>query len=177
MHRVKKILDGTVSCIDLVTGFMGTAAGIGVFVLVFLVTNDVVMRYFFNRPTTWGFEISEYVMLFITFIGLCYTLLIDHHVKIDLLVKELSQRTQGYLTLFASVGGLLLSVVLTWKTGEATYKAYIFEWRSQTQLRLLMYPVYIIMPIGSALFCLAFFSKIYHTSLELLGMRSDAEEK
>jgi TRAP-type C4-dicarboxylate transport system permease small subunit len=162
MKGLTKIVDGAVRFIEGVSRVGGTISGIGIFVLVILVVNDVVMRYAFNRPTSWGLEISEYLMLYFAFIGFAYTLLVDRHVRVDLLLGNLPQRVQTGLRVFESLAGLFFCVLLTWKTAEATYSAYTQHWVSFTHLAITIWPVYIIMPIGSALFGLQFACKIYH---------------
>jgi TRAP-type C4-dicarboxylate transport system permease small subunit len=148
--------------VDHVSEVGGKISGYGIFILVFLITHDVIRRYIFNRPTSWGFEISEYLMLYVICLGLSYTQLEDRHVKVELLVTNLSQRVQTWLRLFAAIVGLVTSLLLTWKTGEATYTAYVLHWKSNTQLLFPLFPIYIIMPFGFALFALVFVSKIYH---------------
>ena len=149
------------SFIDRLSAISGAIAGIGVIVLIFLVTNDVVMRYVFNRPTTWGLEISEYLLLYITLLSLSYTLLVDRHVRVDLVVTSFSEKTQRWLRLFGFVVCLLFGLILCWRTGETTVAVYQEGWRSSSQLMLPLFPVYVIMPLGFALFSLECLCKIY----------------
>ena len=132
-----------------------------------MVTNDVVMRYVFNRPTTWGLEISEYLLLYITLLSLSYTLLVDRHVRVDLVVKRFSERNQEWLRLFSFFVCFLFGLILTWRTGETTLMVYREGWTSNSQLMLPLFPVYIIMPLGFGLFTLECLCKMYQCYLNL----------
>ena len=57
-----------------------------------IVSYEVFMRYFLNSPTSWTLEISEYCLLWITFLGTAWLLREDGHVKVDLLSDRLKAR-------------------------------------------------------------------------------------
>ena len=79
-------------------GFLNKSiTGIGLFggILILLnglfVTYDVVMRYFFNSPTTWVLETSIYLIIAATFLSLAYVMLEKGHVKVDFITAHLSK--------------------------------------------------------------------------------------
>jgi C4-dicarboxylate transporter, DctQ subunit len=157
----KNVFHGIVSLSERLCTISGAIAGLGVLLLVFLVVNDVMMRYVFNRPTTWGLEISQYLVLYVTLLSICYVMLLDRHVKIDMLVIHLPETVQNILALFAFSVCLVFGLTMTWITGETAASAYREWWRSNSQLMLPLFPVYLMMPIGFALFSLECICKIY----------------
>ncbi len=157
----KNAFDGIVSLSNRLCTISGAIAGAGVLLLVFIIVNDVVMRYVFNRPTTWGMEISQYLILYTTMLSISYVMLLDKHVNIDMLVIHLPENTQNILRVFTFSVCLLFGLMMSWITGETTVNAYREWWRSNSQLMLPLFPVYLMMPVGFALFSLECICKIY----------------
>ena len=73
---------------------LALVAGVVTVFVMLAINYEVFMRYFLNRPTLWTLEISEYSLVYITFLGAAWVLRKDGHVKIDLLVRVLKPRSQ-----------------------------------------------------------------------------------
>jgi TRAP-type mannitol/chloroaromatic compound transport system permease small subunit len=58
-----KILTKFLDIIDNINEWLGNWFSLAIFLLMVVVTYDVVMRYFFNRPTDWGMEVNGFLML------------------------------------------------------------------------------------------------------------------
>ena len=63
------------------------------------ITYDVLTRYFLNFASPWAFDLSEYALVWITFLGAPWVLLQDRHVRIELLVDVLPRAAQRALGL------------------------------------------------------------------------------
>lgn len=87
--------------------------------LVVAICYDITMRYLFNKPTHWAFEVTYMTYGAYSVLGVGYCQLLKTHVRMDLLYSRLSPRTQAivdcvcYLLLFFP-----LLAVLTYKCGE-----------------------------------------------------------
>lgn len=60
---------------------------------------DVVMRYFFNDPTIWAYDLSGLLLGPFWLLGGAYLLLQDGHVRMDVLYRRLTPRKQAILDL------------------------------------------------------------------------------
>ena len=97
-------------------------AGILMFMIMLVGVTDVVMRYFFNSPLSWSYElISLYLMVGVFFFALSDTLANNAHVSVDILHLYMPGRMRhaaefvGYalsVPVFAAI--LYLSVLTTW---------------------------------------------------------------
>lgn len=166
--EVKGIFRFVVVFSERLCALSGAIAGIGIFILVFLVMNDVLMRYVFNSPTTWGLEISSYLLLYITSLSLSYVMSLERHVKIDILVIHLPERIQNILSIFAFTICLAFGLAMSWITSETALLAYREWWRSNSQLMFPLFPVHVIMPIGFVLFSLECICKFFIYSNRLV---------
>jgi TRAP-type C4-dicarboxylate transport system permease small subunit len=83
------------------------AAGL-MFVTMLIVVTDVLLRYFFNSPLTWVYDVaSMYLMVGLFYLALAPTLAARAHIGVDLLVQFMSSRTRH----ICQVVGCALSAV------------------------------------------------------------------
>lgn len=71
--------------------------------LLFVVTYEVVMRYGFNTPTTWGFEATTFLYGVHFVLGLGYTHKHNGHVAIDVFEAKLWHRPRTLLRIVANL--------------------------------------------------------------------------
>jgi len=63
-------------------------------VLTAIIVYDVAARYVFNAPTEWAFHVSYMVGGSLYILATAYVMQIDRHVRVDLIKRKLSERTQ-----------------------------------------------------------------------------------
>ena len=97
-------------------------AAASLFLIMLIVVADVLMRYIFNSPFIWSYElIAMYLMVIVFFFSLSNTLEEDGHIAVDILHIKLSSRSRhwclaiGYwLTLIVFTIILCTSINETW---------------------------------------------------------------
>jgi TRAP-type C4-dicarboxylate transport system permease small subunit len=82
--------------------------------LVASVAYEVVMRYFFNQPTRWVVEFSEYALLWLAFLAGAWVLREDAHVKVEMLVEILPIRTRRIVHVITSLVGMATCALFCW---------------------------------------------------------------
>lgn len=142
--------------IDRLSELAGYASGVLILVSMLTVTYGVVLRYVLGVSTVWQLELSTYLLMFAAFVGGAYGLKHGDHVKIDILVNRLPEKTQLYVRLLATVLGFLFIVAvgliayfLWWETTEAGRTSGT-AWNVP-----LTYP-YLIVPLGMTLIALQY---------------------
>ena len=73
--------------------------------LLLVVIYEVIMRYVFDAPTTWGFELTTFIYGVHYMLGLSYTDVLGGHVRVDVFTMHLPQRGQA---LMGVITGLVL---------------------------------------------------------------------
>ena len=127
-------------------------AGCLIFSIAFIISYDVAMRYFFNRPTSWATDFAEYFLLYGTFLSASWILKLDGHVKVTVLQEFLGARARLILEIINSVIGAVACAVLSWQGFHDTWDTYI---QGILQIRPITIPKWIIMwviPFGLLLF-------------------------
>src|SRR4030067_2227983 len=65
--------------------------------LMIIVCLDLALRYFFNSPLLWGTEVTEILLLDITFLGMAWVFREDGHVVIDVFTGKAVGRKKPLL--------------------------------------------------------------------------------
>jgi C4-dicarboxylate transporter, DctQ subunit len=122
-----------------------TIAAILLLVMVVIITMSVVGRYFFNTPFAWTVEVSEYIMIFVTFFIASWIFKLGGHVGLDLLIDVLPPAIKKIINLITLILGLAACSILGWFSMVVTLDYYE---RNVVLLKLIHMPQYIvIMPI------------------------------
>ena len=112
---------------------------------------EVLLRYGFNRPITWVVEISEYALLWITFLGTSWVMRQDGHVRVDLLLQYLSPPALRICGLVSSASGALTSLVLIVFGAHVTLVAMARGSFRPTGTDIPTWIVVVVIPVGGLL--------------------------
>lgn len=152
--RISKIFDKLFS-------FCAVLAGILLFALMLIVGLEVALRYFFGRPTSWVVEVSEYILLFIPFLVAAWVLKNEGHVKMDLLMVYLSNKTRHLVNAITSFICILICLILTIFGLKTAVYYYSVGFRTPTELRMPKYLLISIIWFGTALLLIQFIRRLY----------------
>lgn len=126
----------------------------------FWITYDVITRNLFDWASPWAFDLSEYSLVWMTFLAAPWILLRDGHVRVEILVETVGPRTQRVIGVLVSLIGLIACAVLAWRTGIAAIEY------AQNDVRVgriwnipRIYP-YVVVPLGSAFLAVAFVARL-----------------
>jgi TRAP-type mannitol/chloroaromatic compound transport system permease small subunit len=117
--------------------------------LVLVVCYEVMMRYVFDAPTTWVFDITYMLYATIFMLGAAYALHKGAHIRTDFFFEKWSIRTKGtidsvaYIVFFFPT--LIVFFVVTYK--QAVYAFQIQEMSDQTPWRPLLWPFKSVVPL------------------------------
>lgn len=145
-----KILDVFASGGTLVMGFV-----------IVVITVEIVSRYFFNRPFTWTVEVTEYSLLWITFLSAAWVLKKEGHVVTDLVLGRVSPRAQRALNIFTSTIATCVCLILTFYGAKVTVDLYQRGLHLATVIKPLAYILYLIIPVGGLLLSIQFIRRTY----------------
>lgn len=166
LTETNRLFDGVLK------GFAWLAGLLMMFALI-SVCVDVVLRYFFNKPTGWVLQISEYILLYIPFLAAGYVLKQESHIRIDIVLNRVGQRLQTLINMITSILG---SVVLLVLTAYGTSVTYDFFQRKVPTLKYLKIPeflVIMVIPLGCFLFSIQFIRRAYGFHKELRRQKQE----
>ena len=122
---------------------------------------EVFMRYFLEHPLFWVVEISEYSLLYITFLGTAWLLRKEGHVSMDFVVNRLNPRKAALLNIITSILGTIVCLFLIWYGTQITW----FNFERGVYLSTLIQPskaaILVIIPFGSLMLFVQFLRRTY----------------
>ena len=133
-------------------------------ILIFMmmsITVDVLRRYFLHEAFVWTTQISEYGLVYITFLGAAWLLKKEGHVHMETVIEMLSKRGQAFLGIISSIVGMVVAFFFTWygmTVAVDHLRRGIYE---PTILQLPVGYVLVIIPIGSLLLLIQFIRRTY----------------
>lgn len=139
-----------------VAGVLAAAAAMLILGMSLWITYDVLSRYFLDFASPWSFDLSEYSLVWITFLGAPWVLLQDRHVRIELLVDVLPTRLQRIIGAIVCVVAIFTCAVLAWRTGIAALQYIERDVMMPRIWRIPRIWPYIIIPVGTVFLTIAF---------------------
>jgi TRAP-type C4-dicarboxylate transport system permease small subunit len=125
---------------------------------------DVLMRYFFGRPIMGSTELTEYALVYITFLGAAWAVPRGAHIDIDAFVHRMPESVQKVCALIGNVVSFGVAVALTVFGAWTTWTAYARHLFKPTVLEVPTWIVLIAIPLGAFLLTLRYFVEITLTT-------------
>jgi len=157
--------------LDKIIGAFSFIAGLILAFILLSVCLEVFMRYFLNRPLQWVVELTEYALLYITFLGTAWLLKREGHINVDVFLALLSPRTQVGLKVFSSLIGIIVSFCLVWYGVAESWENYRDGIYNITILEFPKAPLLAIIPIGSFILLAQFIRRAFGSLATLIGKR------
>ena len=126
------------------------------------ISMEVASRYFLGRPMGWVTEISEYIMIYITFLAAAWVLKQEKHVKMDIVLDRLSPKTQSVFNIFTSGMSAIVCLILSWYGAKVTLELFQTGYFTPTILELPKFIIVGIICIGSILLLIQFMRRTYN---------------
>jgi TRAP-type C4-dicarboxylate transport system permease small subunit len=150
-------------------------SGLATLALAVIISFDVLMRYFLNRPQLLVDEISPFLLLLVIFGAAAQTFRVGGHVRVDLLTAHLPAPARAWLrAVNLAIGILFLSVVI-WVTTQSALTAYRYGRVSAVMLYPLWVPMLLI-PAGLLLMALCMVGTLRRQLRAALGPRAGRDE-
>lgn len=111
---------------------------------------EVILRYVFNSPTVWAWDVNSQLFTGVAILGGGYVLLHDAHVRLDLVYRRVNPRMKLIFDLISFPLIIMAFIIVIWKGGEMAWLAW------ETKARARSYFAPILWPVKSTLFVSAF---------------------
>jgi TRAP-type mannitol/chloroaromatic compound transport system permease small subunit len=172
-----KIARFIIRVIDTINENVGYAVGWVTFLLVVVVTFDVIMRYVFNMSFVFIQELEWHLFGIIFLVGAGYTLLHNAHVRVDIFYQRLNPRWQAIVNLLGTIlflfPGCYLVIDTSWNFVENSFA--VREGSPDPGGIPARYILKSAIPIGFSLIALQGVSLLIKSVLTLTGRSLDEE--
>lgn len=147
--------------LDKTENFLAGIGGVLLLFVTFSVVLEILSRYFFSHSFLWINEITEYILLYIPFLGGAWLLRSNGHITVDIIDMVANPRMLHYIQIFVALIGLFISIVLVYYGLVTTIDLYERNVKSITILSIPQVYIYIVIPFGSFVIGLEFTRKLY----------------
>jgi TRAP-type mannitol/chloroaromatic compound transport system permease small subunit len=150
-----------VKILDAITDWQGRIFSWTIIVATIQICYELVMRYVFNSPSTWGLELTTYLCAVSYVMSGSYAEYHNVHIRVDIFYNKWSPRTRAFVDLFLT-DLLLLMVcsILVWQGWLWFWKAFSMGLTSGTIWDPPIWPMRLVIVLGAFFFLLAGFARI-----------------
>jgi C4-dicarboxylate transporter DctQ subunit len=131
------------------------AATMIVFTVIF-VPMDVASRYFFGRPITWVYEVTEYILLMVPCLAMAWLARHNGHVVIDVVTSRLGERARMRLGAATHLLVGATCAFVAWWGAVVTFASFRAHALIENVLQTPQWVIYICIPLGFALTAIEF---------------------
>lgn len=142
---MKRLLHTFNHCLDVLSFLAGA-------ILIFIMLSvclEVIMRYFLSRPLIWVTEVTECLLLYITFLGTAWLLKEEGHVRVDIVVNRLRPKVTAFFGIISSLIGSSVALVLTWYGATVMWDKFQRHIYTPSVMEIPIAAIIIIIPVGS----------------------------
>ncbi len=168
MDTIEKLLTKAGNVFDRLLDIFVVLAGIIASFITVAVCAGILSRYFLNRPISWVVEISEYGLLYMTFLAVAWVLRHEQHVSVDLVYNRLSPRNKAIASIFTSIVAGFVFLIITVYGFKVTKNQFDTKYFTPTILEAPKFVVTLIIPVGTFLLLIQIIRKIYRHLNDLI---------
>lgn len=158
MKSIFSVLNTIFDCFIEILAVLAGALGI---LMMLGISVDVLSGYVFHRPIMGVLELSEMVLLYVTFLAAAWVLREEGHVNMDFMLRLMSPRMRAWLNAATSFICAAMSFVLFWYGLKATQS--LFQEGLMESGTVVINQGYLIMviPLGSLPLFIQFLRRTY----------------
>ena len=166
--RMRRVIDAIDSGLMLVGCLM-------LFALMLIVVADVSLRYLFNAPLQWSYEvISSYLMPGLFFLAVSHTLKANAHVAVDILHNYVGRTTRYAFEAVCTLVALPVFALCTWVSAQHTWNDYQTAATSTSGLAVPTWTISLMLPLGFGMLSLRLLLNAYGYIASLVSRRDVA---
>lgn len=159
------------SAIYAVSRVVNGAGVICVMIMMLLMVVDVVLRRVFGQPITGSFELVQFLLVSMVYLGVAYTTVKRAHISIDLVTSYLSEKTVAYLESLTALLGLGLMGLITWRN-LIRARELLEVHATSALLSLPLFPFYYLLALGCGLLCLVLLLQLIEALAKVFSSES-----
>jgi TRAP-type mannitol/chloroaromatic compound transport system permease small subunit len=149
--------------IDTFSRKQGDLTSMLIFPLLGVVIYEVIMRYGFNAPTTWGFEVTAFLYGMHYMLGISYTDVKKGHVQVDIFTSLAPQKVRAAIAALTTLIFFLpVMVCMTWASISFAWTSIEGLERNSTSWAPPIYPFKVIMALCFFFLLLQGISNLIH---------------
>ncbi|MCX7568087.1 TRAP transporter small permease [Sulfitobacter sp. F26169L] len=130
-------------------------SGLSIAAIMLVVVSDVAMRYIFQQPLGWSYDlIGSYLMICVFFFALSDTLHSHSHIAIDVFAHKLPRRFEHLSLTIGYAASTAILLMIAWQGWDRCQAAFAANNMISTTVPWPTWPSYFMVAVGSAVLSL-----------------------
>ena len=154
LARVSHFFDRLINLLAILSAILIT-------LMVLFICFEVVTRPVVTRPMLWTIEISEYLLVYITFLATAWVLKEEGHVTMDLILTRLKPKARCTMNVITSLIGAIICLICLWYGTKVTIEYYQTGYFLSKIIDFPFFIVAAIFPVGNFLLFIQFLRRAY----------------
>lgn len=142
-----------------------TVASLSLVIIMLVVAGNALSRYFFGASVRWSFELSEYILLYFTFLSAPFLIRVGGHATFDVFTSLARGRLKAMLSVTSLTLSLIICAMFTVAAFNLTVENYERNVILQNNLMTPRYLLLAIIPVGGVLMCSELLQQLLATAL------------
>lgn len=142
-------------------------ASLSLVVIMFVVSANALSRYFLGSSIRGSFELSEYILLYFTFLSAPYLIRINGHATFDIVITVVPKKVKNIMLFISLIISLFVCAILTKYSFDVAVSNYNRNIIVQNNLMTPRYLLIGIIPIGGLLMCTELIQKIWSVIIRI----------
>lgn len=148
------IFNKIIEAIEFVNKWVGLILYPFTILIAIVVFLEIILRYFFNHPTLWSFETTQFLFIVCTMLSAGHLHLENGHVNVDIISAKLSERTRLITNILTFPFFVLFIGSMVYFGIEFAYDSLIKRETTGSAWDPPVYPIKILLPLGAILLLL-----------------------
>jgi TRAP-type mannitol/chloroaromatic compound transport system permease small subunit len=137
--------------IDILNERVGYVISFLIIPMTLIAVTEVILRYVFNRPTIWAWDINMMLLGAFSILSGGYVLLKGGHVTMDVVILRLSPRVRAVIGLITSLVFFFSMAILMWQSAVEARDSLLIREKVNSVWGPPIYPLKMLWPIGAFL--------------------------
>ncbi|MFD1606968.1 TRAP transporter small permease [Oceanobacillus luteolus] len=133
---------------------------ISLIILVLIVFVQVLSRYFLNYSFAWSEEIARYILIWVAWISVSYSIRRQEHLRIEFLKDRFSPTVQKYIELVVLILWFLFAIFLAIE-GTNVILGIQSSGQTSPSIGMPMWIAYLAIPVGGLLMTIRLIQQVY----------------
>ncbi|MCR4441790.1 MAG: TRAP transporter small permease [Peptococcaceae bacterium] len=144
------------------------------FLMMLLMVTDIALRFLFSSPILGAFEIVELMMVVVVFFSFAQTQVKKGHVSVDVVTNILPLTVRRFFGIITLSLAVVMTAIITYATYLQTVTV-MKEKMTTAVLYIKIYPFYLVVLIGMAVFGLTLVVDLIKSIMSLVGGAKSCE--
>lgn len=157
--KIFRVINKVYFIIKAIVGLLGLISGFCILAIITIISYEIFCRYVLNKPSSWVFDVSSYLLLAVAVFSGVYALEHDRHVNFPFLVEKVKPKSRLIIILIGSILGIIYFFILLIESIKVGLIAIQRNTYTFAQTRIPEIYLYLIIMLGAFLLLLTFLLK------------------